>query len=144
MNSFAQSPDLTAQRIGSADDDQITYQAAAVYVATAAYTEALTMPNPAATLDDMCDALAEIMPSLLRVVKAEEGTEFAETLQAAIAARLWAAAAIEHSRIEAGDGYGYLFDILADSLKRGADPHMIRTTALDAPGKIRALAKAAA
>ncbi|MBC2903995.1 hypothetical protein [Streptomyces cupreus] len=117
---------------------------AALYIATAAYNEALTRPHPAATLDDMCDALAVIMPSLLNVVKAKGGAEYAEALQAAVADRLWAFTAIEHSRIEAGEGYGYLFDLLADSLKGGADPHMVRTTALDAPGKIRALAKAAA
>lgn len=123
LNSIAQAttPDLRAQRDS---EPLLTYQAAALYVATAAYNEAITMPNPAATLDDMCDALPGIMPSISKVVDA--GTEFAETLRAAIADRLWTFTAIAHARAEVGDDYGYVLDVMADRLKRGADPQAIR------------------
>lgn len=114
-------PDPRAQRDS---EPRLTYQAAALYVATAAYNEALTMPNPAAVLDNMCDALPEIMPSVSKVVDA--GTEFAETLRAAITDRLWTFTAIAHARAEVGDDYGYVLDVMADSLKRGADPQAIR------------------
>ncbi|MFF1743881.1 hypothetical protein [Streptomyces mirabilis] len=114
-------PDPRAQRDS---ESRLTYQAAALYVATAAYNEALTMPHPAATLDEMCDALPGIMPSISKVVDA--GTEFAETLRAAIADRLWTFTVIAHARADAGDDYGYVLDVLADRLKRGADPQAIR------------------
>ncbi|MFF7884283.1 hypothetical protein ACH40F_29310 [Streptomyces sp. NPDC020794] len=122
-----------------ASETPVTYKAAALYVATAAYNEALTTPNPAATLDDMRDALPEIMPDVCKVVSAAR--EFTETLRATIADYLRAYTAIEHARIEAGDGYSYLFDLLAEGLQNGVDPQITRTTALAAPGRIRELAK---
>jgi hypothetical protein len=124
-----------------AADDRITALAAAVYVAGAAYTEARTMPNPAATLDDMCDAWPEIAPQVMQVTKT--GPELFPVLKDAVADQLWAYTAIEYARAEAGDGYGYVFDLLVEWLRKGGDPHLVRTTALDVPARIRASAEQA-
>ncbi|WP_019072416.1 hypothetical protein [Streptomyces hokutonensis] len=125
-------------------DEHTRYAAAGLYVATCAYNEAITKPNPSATLDDMADSVAEIMPAVAKVVGADKaGLEFAETLRASIADRLWAFTAIEFARTECGDGYGYVFDFLADSVRNGGDPHIARQTALDLPKRIRETAEAA-
>ncbi|USQ86999.1 hypothetical protein NFX46_26750 [Streptomyces phaeoluteigriseus] len=129
---------LMATRV---DEPRYTALAAALYVANAAYTEALKMPNPAATLDDICDALPEVMPQVLGVVKTTP--ELTEVLKDAIADRLWAYTAIEYARTEAGDGYGYVFDLLIEALEKGGDPHVIRADALDVPRRIRDLAEQA-
>lgn len=130
-----------ADELGIAlDEIRLTYKAAAVFVANAAYTAALEEDDPAATLDNMCDSLPEIMPRVVSIVRTSP--EFADWLRVDIADRLWAYTAIEHSRIEAGDGYGYLFDLLADDLRVGRDAKTVRTTALRVPGRIRALAEA--
>lgn len=122
-------------------DDRLTCQAAAVLVAREIYAEALTHDNPAAVLADVCDALPEVMPKVFN----DMGTDpdKAAALYPEIANRMWAFTAIEHSRTEAGDGYGYVFDLLADNLKAGGDPHAIRTDALAVPGRIRELAEQA-
>lgn len=131
-----------AAREHPADDETITYKAAAVFVANAAYKAALEACTPSKTLDNMCDALPEVMPKVVRIVNASP--ELAENLRADIAARLWAYTAIEYSRVEAGDGYGYLFDLLAESLQKGANPHAVRRDALAAPRRIRELCEQAA
>ena len=125
----------------SRDEPRITALAAALYVANATYSQALKMPDTAATLDNICDALPEVLPQVLGVVKTTP--ELTEVLKDAIADRLWAYTAIEYARVEAGDGYGYLLDFLAEKLRAGADPHTVRTTALDVPRRIRDLAEAA-
>lgn len=125
----------------TADEERITALAAGLFVANAAYAEALKMPNPAATLDDICDAWPEIAPEVLGTTKTPP--DVTEVLKGAVADRLWAYTAVEYSRVEAGDGYGYLFDLLVEALEKGADPHAIRETALAAPGKIRELAEQA-
>ncbi len=125
-------------------DEHTRYAAAGLYAATCAYDAALTKPNPSATLDDMADGLAEIMPAVCKAVGADKaGMEFAETLRTSIADRLWAFTAIEFARSECGDGYGYVFDILADGVRNGGDPHIARTTALDVPKRLRENAEAA-
>jgi hypothetical protein len=129
---------LMATRI---DEPRITALAGALYVANAAYTEALKMPNTAAALDDICDALPEVLPQVLGVIKTTP--ELTEVLKDAIADRLWAYTAIEYSRTEAGDGYGYIFDLMVEALEKGANPHDVRTTALDVPRRIRDLAEQA-
>ncbi|MFC8201361.1 hypothetical protein ACFUTV_39090 [Streptomyces sp. NPDC057298] len=129
------------------DDQRLTALAATVYIASAGYDEALRMPNPATTLDDMCDALddvwAAILPNLPKGF-ADNGPEIAEAMRAAVADRLWAFTAIEYARAEAAAyNVGYLFDYLADGLKKGADPKAIRTDALAAPKRLRELAEQA-
>jgi hypothetical protein len=133
----------TSTTISSADTEpRITALAGALYVANAAYTEALTTSTPAATLDNICDALPEVMPEVLGVLKTTP--ELTKVLTDAVADRLWAYTAVEHARAEAGDGYGYIFDLLAENLRAGGDPQMARTTALAVPGRLRAIAEAAA
>lgn len=119
-------------------DDRLTHQAAAVLVARDMYAEALKQDNPAATLDDICDALPEVMPDVLK----DMGTapDLAAALLPEVTDRMWAFTAVEHARIQAGDGYGYIFDYLAEGLRKGADPHTIRKAALDTPKRLRALA----
>lgn len=125
----------------STRDDAITVQAAGLYIATSAYREALRMPTPAATLDRMAGAVHEITPDACAAVST--ASTFADSLRDATTSRLKAFAAIEHARNEAGDGYGYLFDLLAESLSNGADPVVTLQAAAEAPGRIRELAEAA-
>lgn len=139
----------TGNRFGlcaSSDDGQgveqrTTALAAALYIARHAYGQATTSPNPAARLDDMCDAVAEawddITPKLPKNLAGAD-LEFAETMRAAVADRLWAFTAVEHARIEAGDDYGYVFDLLADGLKGGASPKAVRDDVPRVAARIRA------
>ncbi|MGW6924486.1 hypothetical protein ACWGA9_24895 [Streptomyces sp. NPDC054950] len=122
--------------IDAPDDTRITALAGALYVACAAYTEALTTDSPAKTLDDICDAWPEVAPKALRILG--NSPELADVLRDAVADRLWAFAVIEYSRVEAGDGFDYLFDFLAEKLRAGVDPHSVRTVALGVPERLRA------
>ncbi|MDW8807734.1 hypothetical protein P1P68_23845 [Streptomyces scabiei] len=120
----------------------VTCKAGALYIATAAYTEALTTTNPAATLDNIADALPSVMPQVFDTL----GTtpELAAVLLPEIRLLVWAFNAIEYARAEAAShGCGYLFDYLAERLKQGADPHSIRKDALAAPARLRELAEQA-
>lgn len=132
---------LGRERTELADETRITALAAALYVANATYAEALKMPNPAATLDDICDALPEVMPEVLAVVKTTP--EGAEVLKSSIADLMWAYTAVEHARTEAGDGYGWIFDLLVEALEKGGNPHTIRADALAVPSRIREIAELA-
>jgi hypothetical protein len=123
------------------DEDTITAQAAAVYVARAAYRAALETPNPATALDGISDALPDVMPKVLNVVKTPPA--LTSVLHAAITDRLSTYTAIEHARVEAGDGYSWIFDLLVEQLEKGANPDTIRTDALAAPRRIRDLAEQA-
>lgn len=130
-------------------DEHTRYAAAGLYAATCAYDAALTKPTPAATLDNMCDGLDEFMTEIMAALSKTfivtgDHMEFAETLRTSTADRLWAFTAIERSRAQCGDGYGYVFDILADGVRNGHDPHIARTTALDVPKRLRENAEQAA
>jgi hypothetical protein len=118
-----QAPTETAREHDDSET-RVTHQAAAVYVANKAYDEALTTNNPAATLSDISDALPELLPEAFKTT----GTapDLAAALLPAIADRIWAFTAVAHARAEIGGDYGYVVDVLADSLKRGADPQAIR------------------
>ncbi|MFF7840390.1 hypothetical protein ACFZC6_16420 [Streptomyces ossamyceticus] len=119
-----------------------SHKAGALYIATAAYTEALATKNPAKTLDDIADALPSVMPQVFDTL----GTtpELAAALLPEIKNLVWAFNAIEYARVEAADAdCGYLFDYLAELLKQGADPQRIRTDALAAPRRLRELAEQA-
>jgi hypothetical protein len=120
---------------------RITYEAAAVYLAGNVYDEALKQDDPAKTLDDIADALPDTMTSVFKAMGTDR--EFREVLRPAVTDQIWAYTAIEYARAEAGDGYGYLFDWLVEKLRAGADPHAVRTAALDAPRRLRALAEQA-
>lgn len=127
---------------GAHTEQRMTALAGALYVANSVYGEALKSADPAATLDNICDALPEVMPEVLGVIKATP--ELTKVLTDDIADRLWAYTAVEYARIEAGDGYGYVFDLMVEALEKGGDPHSIRATALGVPAKIRELAAEAA
>lgn len=119
-----------------------THKAAGIYLAGELYGQALATTNPAATLDDIADALPTVMPEVF----AELGTapDLAAALLPEIKNLVWAFNAIEYARTEAADfGCGYLFDYLAEALKKGADPHIIRRDALAAPARLRELAEQA-
>lgn len=136
MITLAKNPHgLMATRV---DEPRYTALAAALYVANATYTAACKMPNTAATLDEICDALPEVLPEILGVIKTTP--ELTKVLTDDITGRMWAYAAVEYARLDAGDGYGYIFDLLIEALEKGGDPHSIRTTALGAPRRIRDLA----
>ncbi|MEU0429424.1 hypothetical protein ABZ235_38805 [Streptomyces canus] len=115
--------------------------AAAAYLTSAMYDLARNTPDPARTLDDIADELPEIMPGVLKTVGVKPDT--AAALLPAITTYVWAFAAIEYARAEAGEGYGYIFDLLADNLRKGAEPIGVKTTALAVPGRIRELAEQA-
>ncbi|MGC9536552.1 hypothetical protein [Streptomyces sp. UG1] len=105
-----------------ADDTRFTYAAAAACVAGKVYDEALGTSRPAATLDDICDTLPEVMPEVFEAT----GTapEVAAVLLPEVAGRLHAFTVIEHARADIGD-YGYVCDVLADAIRRGADPQKV-------------------
>ncbi|MFM9652793.1 hypothetical protein [Streptomyces galilaeus] len=127
---------------GAHTEQRMTALAGALYVANSVYTEALKSANPAATLDNICDALPEVMPEVLGVIKATP--ELIKVLTDDVADRLWAYTVVEYARVEAGDGYGYVFDLMVEALEKGGDPHSIRAAALGVPAKIRELAAEAA
>jgi hypothetical protein len=112
---------LMATRV---DEPRVTALAAALHVANTTYTQALKMPNPAVTLDNICDALPEVLPQVLGVIKTTP--ELAKVLTDDITDRLWAYTVVEHARAEADEGYNYVFDLLADSLKHGTGPQAVR------------------
>ncbi|NNN30712.1 hypothetical protein HLK59_10120 [Streptomyces sp. S3(2020)] len=118
---------MTRTRRPAADravEDTLTCQAFATAVASSLYDEARTSSNPAAALDDIADALPTTMAKAFK----SQGTapEMAAVLLPAVTDRVWAFTAVEHARTEVGDGFGYLLDLLADSLKQGADPNTVR------------------
>jgi hypothetical protein len=123
-------------------DTPLNYKAGALYIATAAYTKALTTANPSKTLDDIADALPSVMPEVFDTLGTSP--ELAAALLPEIKTLVWAFNAIEYARTEAADhDCGYLFDFLAELLKQGADPHRIREDALAAPRRLRELAEQA-
>ncbi|MFE9880483.1 hypothetical protein [Streptomyces sp. NPDC005784] len=126
-----------------ASEPRISLVDAGLYVAAAAYDEALRRPNPVATLDHMVETVAEIMPNIVKVVNAKGGGEFAEALRIATVAPLLAFTAIEHARAEVDPDYGYLFDYLVKNLRAGADPRAVRTAAEDTPQRLREAAEQA-
>jgi len=134
-------PDVRQFIDGVPADTRITYEAGAIYVACKIYDEALATSSPAETLDDIADAIPEIMPGIFK----DMGTapDLAAVLLPSVTDRIWAFTVVEYARVEAGDGYGYLFDLLAESLRKGADPHVIRRDALAAPKRLRELAEQA-
>ncbi|MEH0627877.1 hypothetical protein [Streptomyces stelliscabiei] len=99
-----------------ADDTLLSHKAVAVYLANELYAEVLKQDNPAATLDDIADAL----PDLFATMGATD------TLLPEVADRVWAFSAIAHARAEVGDAYGYVLDILADNVRHGRDPQAVR------------------
>jgi hypothetical protein len=111
------------------DQQRITALAAALYIAQYGYEQAVASPNPAARLDDMCDAVAEAWDDLTPKLPkkfAGKDLQFAEIMRAAVTDRLWAFAVVEHARDQDGTDFGYVFDVLAADLKSGADPQFIR------------------
>lgn len=123
------------------DEQRTTALAAALYIAQYGYKLATAHPNPAARLDDMCDAVAdlwdEITPRLPKKL-AGTGLQFAETMRAAVADRLWAYTVVEQARADAGsDSYGYVFDVLANSLNNGADPQTVRAEVPQVAARVR-------
>lgn len=98
------------------DDTLLSHKAVAVYLANELYAQALKEDDPAATLDDIADAL----PDLFATMGATD------TLLPEVADRVWAFSAIAHARAEVGDAYGYVLDILADNVRHGRDPQAVR------------------
>ena len=131
--------DVTRSR---GDDTRIIYKAGALYIATAAYTEALATTNPAKTLDGIADDLNDVMPQVFTDLGTDP--ELAAALLPEIKNLVRAFTAIEYARTEAAEhDCGYLFDYLAELLKQGADPHRIRRDALATPRRLRELAEQA-
>jgi hypothetical protein len=106
------------------DEDTLTALAASVYVARAAYRAALAMPDPAATLADIVNALPDVLPQVLGIVKI--APELAEVLHTAITDRMQAYTVVERARTTWHPDYLYALDILADGLNKGGDPASVR------------------
>ncbi|MGW2896818.1 hypothetical protein ACWDAO_19930 [Streptomyces sp. NPDC001212] len=109
--------------------DRATHQAAAVYVAAQIHAEATKNPNPAATLNNIADALPQVMPQVFTTMGTAPG--LAETLLPDVTDRVSAYVVVEHARAEAGHDYGHVFELLTDALNRGANPAAIRTQVPD-------------
>lgn len=105
-------------------DTRITYLAASVYLTNKLHDEAMKQDDPAKTLDDIADALPEIMPGVF----ADMGTapDLAAALLPLVVDRIWAFTVVEHARAAADPGYRYVFGILADGLRNGGDPASVR------------------
>lgn len=117
------------------DDTRLPYKAAALSLTRSLYDEALKTPNPAKTLDDIADSLAEVMPEVFNTVGI--APDLAKVLLPEVTDRIWAHTVVEHARAEAGDDYGWVFDLLADSLKQGGDPAAVRADVPRVAEKIR-------
>ncbi|MCX4557962.1 hypothetical protein OHA02_17340 [Streptomyces phaeochromogenes] len=117
------------------DEDRITTQAAALLVANGVYDEALKEDDLVATLDDISDALAEMTPDDFKTM----GTigSRAESVLPVVVDRIWAFTVIAHARAEFGSDYRYVFDVMADALKRGADPKAVRDDVPRVVGRMR-------
>lgn len=63
--------------------------------------------------------------------------ERAAVMLPAVTDRVWAYSVVEQARAEADEGYGYVFDLMADSLKHGTDPQAIRAEVPRVVGKLR-------
>lgn len=122
----AHTPPAVRQPAEVADDEfRITCQAAAVHIANEIHDQATATPNPAETLDDVADALPEVMPKVL----AQLGTapDLAAVLLPEVASRVWAFTVVEHARAIWDPGYVYVLDFLVDGLKKGSDPGAVRS-----------------
>lgn len=124
------------------DEERITALAAAAYIAGCAYDEALRMDDPAKTLDNMADALPEVMPKVFATLNTTP--DVAAVMLPAVTARVRAYGVVEQARTTWDPGYRYVADVLVDGLKKGADPDAVTTAALDVPRRIRELAEGAA
>lgn len=58
-------------------------------------------------------------------------------MRAAVADRLWAFTVVAHAKAQAGDGFGYVFDVLADNLNNGADPQTVRAEVPRVAARVR-------
>jgi hypothetical protein len=119
-----QTADHERHSVPVTDGTRLAHQAAAVYVANKIYDEAIATTNPAATLDDISDALPEVMPEVFKTMGTVSG--LAEDLLPEVTNRVWAFTVVAHARADVGNGYGYVLDVMADSLRRGADPQAVR------------------
>lgn len=119
-----------------ADEIRLTHKAAAVYLANELYAQALTQDNPAATLDDIADALNDVMPAVFKTLGTDE--QLAAVLLPEVADRIWAFVVVAHARAEVGAGYEYVLDILADNVRHGRDPQAVRDEVPQVVAKIRA------
>lgn len=113
----------------------ITVQAAAMVVANGVYAEALKEDDLAAKLDDISDALAEMTPDDFKTMGAIGG--LAKSVLPMVVDRIWAFTVIAHARAEFDADYGYVFDVMADALKGGADPKAIREDVPRVVGRMR-------
>ncbi|MDX2829469.1 hypothetical protein [Streptomyces scabiei] len=118
------------------DDTRLTHKAAAVYLANELYTQALTQDDPAKTLDDIADALPDVMPAVFKATGTSE--QLAAALLPEVADRIWAFVVVAHARAEVGDDYGYVLDVLADNVRHGRDPQAVRDEVPQVVAKIRA------
>lgn len=135
---------LTALNAAQADEQRAKARAGGLWAAVCAYDVAVTKPDPAAVLDDMADSVTGIENVVFKALGASPADiEFADILRASITDSLWAFTAIERTRSECPDGYSYVFDLLADSVKNGGDPHIARQTALNVPKMIHGNAEVA-
>jgi hypothetical protein len=132
---------LTKKRDVRQAETRLTSQPAAAYLTSEMYDLARKTPDPARTLDDIADELPAIMPGVFETAGVKPDT--AAALLPAITNYVWAFAAIEYARIEAGDGYGYVFDLLVESLRKGAEPIGVKRAALAVPGRLLELAEQA-
>jgi len=108
-------------------ENEIQARTTALYIANAGYTEALKTPNPAATLDDIADALPDAMPELVRILGTTPA--LASILQSAITDRLSAYAVVEQARASTTNDCGWAFDLLIDGLHHGGNPTTVRADA---------------
>ncbi|MFJ4829887.1 hypothetical protein ACIP79_08225 [Streptomyces sp. NPDC088747] len=120
-------PDSRDQRTSEHTDGEtrLTHQAAAIYIVTKLYDEARKEAAPAKTLDDIADALPDVLARSFR--EANIAPDVTAAVLPEAAKLLWAYIVVEHGRAESGEDVGFIFDLLADSLKHGTDPQVVKS-----------------
>ncbi|MCZ4516731.1 hypothetical protein O3Q52_53265, partial [Streptomyces sp. ActVer] len=131
----AEQPETDGARGHDDTETLITVQAAAMVVANGVYDEALKEEDLVATLDDISDALTEMTPDDFKTMSTIGSR--AESVLPVVVDRIWAFTVIAHARAEFDTDYGYVFDVMADALKRGADPQAIRDDVPRVVGRMR-------
>ncbi|MET7779601.1 hypothetical protein ABZU94_29895 [Streptomyces mirabilis] len=109
-------PEPRAQR--KDDDTRLTYLQAAVFITNQLEAEAVKTADPAKTLGNILDALPEVMPQVFQKMGTAQG--LVKALQPEVADRLQALRDIYAARAEVGTDFGYVFEVMADAMRRGA------------------------
>lgn len=119
-----------ADQLGVAlDDVRLTFRQAAVFVSNRLEAEAVKTADPAETLDNVLDALPEVMPEVFQ--KMGTPAELAVVLRPEVEHRVRGLRNIYQARATADEGYSEVLDIMLGWIREGADPADVSEQVLD-------------